>query len=300
MTDQANIVAADAGTTTAADAAAGTNGAQTAVATDIFASLQDAESRQWVESKGYKELGPVISDARYADKLKAELGDLKAKALTLPGDDAKPEDIDAFFQKLGMPEKAEGYDFKMPEGLPADLPYDADFAKEFKAAAREARVPAKQAQALHDFYVKTFAAKMQAGAEAQAKAKAEAEKLAHAELSQTWGAPDSDTHKEKIGFVARALEGAGIKDEAVRMGIMDEQGFTAYPKMAQFLALAGERLFREGTHHVGGMSFSGNPYAKGSENLTQQMLLFKQDPNKARALMAAAGRPPTDFGLPAS
>ena len=297
MTDQANTEAAAAGTSEGANAAADTNGAQTAAASDIFASLQDAESRQWVESKGYKDIGTVVSDARFADKLKKEFSDFKAQALTLPGDDAKPEDIDAFFQKLGMPEKAEGYEFKMPEGLPADIPYDADFAKDFKQWARDARLPAKQAQALHDAYVKNFSAKMQSAAEAQIKAKAEAEKLAHAELSQAWGAPDSDTHKEKIGFVARALEQSGIKDEAVRMGIMDEQGFTAYPKMAQFLALAGERLFREGTHHVGGVSFTGNPFAKGSENVTQQMVLYRQDPARAQSLISAAGRQPGDFGL---
>lgn len=290
---QANAGSADAGNLAEANAAAANNGAQAAASGDWLSGLEEG-NRKTVESKGWKSPNDTIKS--YAD-LERQFTDISSKALTPPTDDAKPEDLDAFFGKLGMPEKAEGYDFKMPEGLPADLPYDADFAKEFKAMARDARLPAKQAQALHDAYVKNFAAKMQAGAEAQAKAKAEAEQKAFAELSTAWGAPDSESHKEKIGFVARALEQSGIKDEAVAMGLMDAQGFTAYPKMAQFLALAGERLFREGTHVVGGVSIAGNPFAKGSENMTQQMLIAKNDRAKAIALIAAAGRQPGDFGL---
>lgn len=290
---QANAGSAAAGNLAEANAVVAENGAQAAASGDWLSGLEEG-NRKTVESKGWKSPNDTIKS--YAD-LERQFSDVSSKALTLPGDDAKPEDLDAFFGKLGMPEKPEGYDFKMPDGLPENLPYDADFAKEFKAMARDARLPAKQAQALHDAYVKNFAAKMQAGAEAQAKAKAEAEQRAHTELSQVWGSPDSETHKEKIGFVARALDQSGIKDEAVAMGIMDAQGFTAYPKMAQFLAMAGERLFREGQHIVGGMSFAGNPFAKGSENETQQMLLAKHDRPKAITLISAAGRQPSEFGL---
>lgn len=262
-------------------------------ANDALAALSE-DTRKTVESKGWKGLDDA---AKSYNELFTKFNDVSSRALTLPTDDAKPEDLDAFFGKLGMPEKAEGYKFDLPKDLPADLPYSSEFADWFKTAAREARLPAKSAQVLHDLYVKNFAAEAGKQAEAQAKAKAEAEQKAFAELSTAWGTPDSESHKEKIGFVARALEQSGIKDEAVAMGLMDAQGFTAYPKMAQFLALAGERLFREGTHIVGGVSIAGNPFAKGSENMTQQMLIAKNDRAKAIALIAAAGRQPGDFGL---
>src|SRR5439155_23792244 len=75
-------------------------------------------------------------------------------SLRLPKPDAKPEDVDRawgdIYTKLGRPESAEKYEFKIAKEMEKFLP-EAD-VKAFKSAAFKAGLSTKQAQAVLDHY----------------------------------------------------------------------------------------------------------------------------------------------------
>ncbi|MBD3263442.1 hypothetical protein GF374_03630 [Candidatus Woesearchaeota archaeon] len=108
----------------------------------------------------------LLSDEQKADPTIANTKDLPALAdqlinaqkmvgsdkVTLPGKDAKPEEWDKFYAKLGRPEKAEDYDFtetQVPEGLTVG----DDDVTAFRQIAHELGLSKKQAARLYDFEI---------------------------------------------------------------------------------------------------------------------------------------------------
>lgn len=67
--------------------------------------------------------------------------------VAVPGENATPEEWDAFFSKIGRPEKPEGYELKAPEGIPEGVWSDAE-AKEFASMAHKLGLSKKAANAL--------------------------------------------------------------------------------------------------------------------------------------------------------
>lgn len=237
MTDQAIAGAADAGTQAGAAGAAATPGSQAASSTDIFASLQNAESRQWVESKGHKTLDPLVESARYADKVQTEFNEFKAKALTPPAPDAKPEELAAFYSKLGRPETADGYEFKLPADMPPDMPYDDGTAKAFKQQSHAAGLAPRQAQQLHDWFVTSTAQQITQQAEA-----------AHGELTKAWGDPASETYKANVQLADKFIQNNGgdaLLAEMKVKGLLSSTGAVLSPVLAQAMAKIGRTLYAE-------------------------------------------------------
>lgn len=245
MTDTATTGAAAAGTSEGATAASATTGSQAAAASDFLAGLQSAESRAWVESKGYKALDPLIESARHADKVQSELADLKAKALTPPAPDAKPEEWDAFYARMGRPEKAEGYEFALPKDLPPELPYDAEGAKAYKQWSHEAGLTPRQAQQLHDKFVQHTAGQWQGAIAATEKAATDA----HGALVKEWGAPDSAPYKANVEHADRFIRNNGgdaLMGELKAKGLLAPDGTVLSPMLAQAMAKAGKAYAEDG------------------------------------------------------
>lgn len=67
--------------------------------------------------------------------------------VAVPGENATPEEWDAFFAKTGRPEKPEGYELKAPEGIPEGV-WSEDEAKEFATMAHKLGLSKKAANAL--------------------------------------------------------------------------------------------------------------------------------------------------------
>lgn len=86
---------------------------------------------------------------------------LIGKKTLIPGDDAKPEDHEAFFGKM-RPAKAEDYEIKFGEKP------DEDFIKEFRAAAHHAGMSKAQVARQLEKLVPVFQAKEKAVKEANA------------------------------------------------------------------------------------------------------------------------------------
>lgn len=244
MSDTAEAPAAPAVTGQDANANAATNGSQAAAASDWLSGLRDEGNRQYVETKGWKELDPLVASARHADKLASEIADLKSKTLTPPAPEAEAKEWDAFYAKLGRPEKPDGYEFKLPEGLPENLPYDAEKAAQYKQWSHQAGLTPKQAQIVHDLAAKAAVADFTKAQEALV-ARGEA---AHGEIVKAWGAKGSDAYVQNVQFADRFIKnngGEALLTELKANGLLSSEGVVLSPRLAQAMAAAGKALYAE-------------------------------------------------------
>lgn len=97
----------------------------------------DADSLNFVTTKGWKGAPDVVSSYRNLEKLTGSLD----KIITMPTDD-KPESWGAFYDKLGRPKDAAEYQLPVPQGE------SPDFAKVAAGWFHEVGLTPKQAQAL--------------------------------------------------------------------------------------------------------------------------------------------------------
>ena len=256
---------------------------------DWLAGLSE-DNRSLVEAKKWG------SDPNQVVKGYRDLEAHASRALVPPGNDAKPEDWDAFYGKLGRPETPDGYAFALPEGVPDDMPYDDTLKTQFQVWAHEAGLTPKQAARMHDNYVQ------QAG-QAYAQAVDSTNAMitdAHDDLVKAWGDPGSPGHQRNVELASRAVRQLGgdeLRDELTRFGFITQRGEVASAKITQMLAKVGEQLFAEDTVYAGPTA-SSNPFADGPHhNLTEQGKILRSDPKRARALIQAAGQDPALYRL---
>lgn len=157
------------GTNSAVDTA-GAVAAQAAADSSAFAGL-DAEMRAFAENKGWtRDQNPMGAVLKSYRELEGRIGN----SVTLPAED----DADGWrklYARIGMPEKPDGYDFKLPEkhdpetvGWAKDLFHEAGLSK-----AQAATVHAK-------FMERAGAIEAASTAQAEEAAKAKAEEAAAA------------------------------------------------------------------------------------------------------------------------
>ena len=251
----------------------------------------------WAKAKGWLTAEGALDNEKLAagyQSLEKRVGSM----ISMPDDKAKPEDIDAFHKKLGWPGEAKGYEFTRPEGLPENLPYDEGMANRFREWANAAKLPKAAAQSLHDAYVKQYAEDV-ATFEKEVTTKA---KAAHETLVKDWGEPKSETYLQNKDAATRALRQdkalAGLEDELKQAGLLTKEGFFVVPQIAHLLAAHGKQMQNDSfTGNGAGQGGNANPFAKATENLTEQSRLIKSDPAKARALAQAAGWTADDLQL---
>ena len=71
----------------------------------------------------------VASVTKAFIETKSKLGQVSASRLVMPGKDAKPEEVDAFYTQLGRPEKPEGYEIA-PGTIPNEMLSSAEMQAE--------------------------------------------------------------------------------------------------------------------------------------------------------------------------
>lgn len=254
---------------------------------DWLAGLSE-DNRSLVEAKKWDAPEAVVKSYR-------DLEAHASKALVPPSEDAKPEDWDAFYGKLGRPENPDGYEFKLPEGVPEDMPYDDTLKTEFQTWAHEAGLTPKQAAMMHDKYVQ------QAGQQYSTAVEDTATKVtgAHDELTKAWGDPGSEKYQRNVELADRAIRQLGgeeLRTELKQFGFMTDKGEVASAKITQMLANIGEQLYAEDAVYAGPTA-TDNPFADGKQNLTEQGKIVRSDPKRAKALIQAAGKNPALYGL---
>ncbi len=90
----------------------------------ITDSIQDAELKTWAEGKGWANTESVVKSAFNLEKMVGAPAD---EIFRIPTN-ADDTTVRGVLTKLGLPEKSEGYDFKIPDGTPVDEGY-IDWAK---------------------------------------------------------------------------------------------------------------------------------------------------------------------------
>lgn len=300
MTDMAEAGSAPAGNSAeATQFSAGGSGTETG---GDFLSALSEDNRKVAEAKGWT--GPDKVDEMLSSYrgLEGKIG----SAINLPGDDAKPEDRQAFFDKVSKawtPEGPDGYQFSLPDNLPENFAYDKDFASEAQKWFHDAKLSPTQAQFLHDKWVSTMAGAQGALAQTEAErqeAQQTAMQEAHKALQSDWGEAGTEGYKQALGKSIRVAEHLGIMDELTEAGIVsapDENGNRAVlrPAMVSKLPAIFDAILGEDSLGQGGVST--NPFADSTRNLTEQSNIIRNDPSRAAALIRAAGGDPAKYGL---
>ena len=300
----AAAAAANAGIPPASNGAAAPGGSGTGAAADPFSGLETG-IREAVGKHGIKDMSPE-SFGKLA-KIAVSAESLIGKSVQVPDfATAKPEELDKFYGKLGRPEKADGYEFKLPDGMPEGMPYDGEFAKAFKAEAHKAGLTPKQATAAHDFYVAKAADQFKASQQALVE-KAEA---ATGALEKTWGPKTGDKFKDGSEMALRAIKGLGLEAAVQTTGLLGPGNLVLDPAVALAFEKVGRTMFREGELPTGlpgagadnpfkdGPATISEPGKPAKGNLTEQMAAIKKDRKAAATMMRAAGRKPSEWGLP--
>ena len=263
---------------------AGADNGSAAAAASPFAGLQDEGTRTWVEKKGYKSVEDLAKAAVHQESI---LG----SSVRRPADDATETEWNAFYSKIGRPEKPDAYELKRPEGLPSDLPYDEALAGSFKQWAHTAGLNGRQAQSLHDAFAKSQAE--QAAAHVTALTKA-VETTADA-LVKEWGPQESEGFKKKHELANRALKKLGLVESFKKSGILLKDNALTDPALAMAFADIGEKMFAEDSIDGGDAPGGKNPFKEGAFNLSEITALVKSDPDKARRLAREAGKNPDEW-----
>lgn len=109
-----------------------------------------ASNLDWLKSKGVKDLDGLVKMTRDTEKAFHDKG-----AVKIPGEGAKPEEVAAFNKAIGVPDKAEDYEVKLPELGDGEnkLELDTKFLDPMRAAALKAGVPKAAFGALGEAYV---------------------------------------------------------------------------------------------------------------------------------------------------
>ncbi|PVB59315.1 hypothetical protein [Labrenzia sp. 011] len=270
-----------------------------------FLSTLSDNDRALATENGWQDIGSVLESYR---TLREQL----SGAVTLPEKSASEEDRAAFYAELSKTWTPEdGYQFRMPEALPENFPYDQAFAKEAEGWFQEAGLHPAAAQKLHDRWVgkmaDQFTAHEQASRDA-ARQQAEAVEAAHRALVKEYGEPGSDGYQNVVAKAERAL--SGLKNAGVDLGDWfsgkgaltqpDENGLqqVADPAAVKLLAFVHDKAFAEDGLAVSGTEGGGaNPFDRDRPNLKEQSDLLERNPARARQLILAAGRDPRKFML---
>lgn len=260
-----------------------------------YATLSNDEAtRTWLEKHELKTPEALATKAYNLDKV-------VGGAVKVPGKDATPEEVNDFYSKLGRPDEAGKYEFAVPQDLPESVPYNADMAGSFKEFAHSIGLSQDQAGKAHDWFV---GQQVEAAGSVATQNTEKLEELAATErtkLEQVWGAIGSEGGKRNAEMADRAMQ-AGPPEllaDFMNAGMLGPNKEVLNANLGILLSTLGAAVYQEDGVLKGDPAAVGNPFDEKSDNysMTEQMAVYKNDPNRALQLIAAAGKKPEDFGL---
>jgi hypothetical protein len=263
----------------------------------------ETETSEWLTRREVKDVPSLVKLAFNNDKMVGDQAAKLGQAIIRPGKDAKPEEIEAFREKMGMGKTPDDYAFEMPKNLPENLPYDGERAKSFGSLAHKIELTKSQAQAVHDWAVENGVADFENAGKEHANRIAEQAKAATTELTKVYGPVDGQQFKTNAAFADKVLELGGERalEELKELGAIaeiDGKKYVQRPGLFELFAKIGSTLYKEDDVLRGDPTSLDNPFMDGEkENLTEQARMIKSDKPRALSLIAAAGKKPADFGL---
>lgn len=151
--------------------------------------------------------------------------------VTLLGDNPTAAEVATFYNKLGRPEKADGYQLADKiEGVPDDLPKNEVMMKGFLETAHSAGLSQKQTAALHEWYMKGSAAEL----DAYNRERDTARNNAETSLRTKWG----KGYDAKVALAKKVIESFAGKDAKKFL----EEGEGNNPILVGMLAEIGSKL----------------------------------------------------------
>ena len=170
----------------------------------------------------FKDAGSLAKS--YMD-LESEMG----KRISLPGEDAKDEELNAFYAKWGRPEKHDAYEF--PKELPEGLHIDENFGGSVKALAHKLGLNKRQFNQLV-----TWGVEQSQGMMLEQQKESE---LSEKALKDKWGFRFND-NIEKSDKALAFLVGGNAKHPF--LDYLEQSGMKNSPQFREFLLEFGQRF----------------------------------------------------------
>ena len=192
-----------------------------------------------------------------------------ADKLVLPTEKSTPEEIRAFHQKLGVPEKHTDYKYKLPDGI-TEKDIDAKRIDVWREKLHKANVPASTAERLLDEVIgESFAM--------EAEITKRTEQWGNS-LKQVFG----DKYDSEVNFARLALSQLG--DEAKELKtLLSETGLGNHPALVKLLSNYGKTLQQDSNSGGrGNGTFTGTP-----EQALAELAAFSKNPENIKALFDA-------------
>jgi hypothetical protein len=182
--------------------------------------------------------------------------------IVVPGENAKPEEWNEFFSKLGRPDAPDKYGLKKPSDLPEGFDIEDQLIGQLGQMFHAAGLTQRQAQVLFDKY-NSYAKNEFTNATKEAQLRS-AEELAA--LKREWGA----AYDAKIDSAKRAIRAFLGESEAKWL---DDNGLSGNPKMLRIFASVGEKLSEPSADGGGGQGGGFGPItpAAAQAEINQKM-----------------------------
>jgi len=167
-----------------------------------------------------------------------------AKGVIVPGEGAKPEDINAYQIALGRPENAEGYRFDTPEGLHKNIQITPELENGFKDVALKLGLTNEQAAGLRMYQLDSLTAQINTSE----KTRGDNLLNAQTELRKEYGGK----YDETVGTALKVVDKFGGADVKA---LLNETGLGNNPAVIKMMAKIGSSLSEDSIGKIGG----GNP-----------------------------------------
>lgn len=182
------------------------------------------KSLESIKGKDWTEAGPTLVK-NYINGQKMIGGSIR-----IPGKDAKPEEIAAYREKLGVPATADKYDLKPPATL--EKFFTGDLATSFRGMAHKAGYTSEQANALLEWYGSTVGVAQ--------NTLAMSGKDAAAVLKTEWGG----AYEKNLTLAQRAVREAGGTE---LLKYLDDTGLGNHPALVRAFARMGLLMAEDGS-----------------------------------------------------
>ena len=160
------------------------------------------ENGEFIGNKGWKTADDAVNSYR-------ELEKSMGSRVKLPGEESTPEEVSAFYRKLGTPEESTGY--SRPE-LPEGQEVDEEFFGKMAVLAHKTGVSDKQFKTFIDGYIEMQSAK----AEASLASDNQESETTLAELHKEWGG-EYDKNLQSSKRVLTELIPEGIREDYINL-----------------------------------------------------------------------------------
>ena len=236
--------------------------------TSLPEDLRSEKVFESIKGKDINEAFPILAkNYVHAQKL------VGAEKLVVPGPSATPEELSAFYTKLGRPAKPEEYSIKLPEGLTEDR-LDKVRVDTWRKELHDAGIPKVAAERLLSKYLADEHGAHTAAQAAQTKALEQNE----LSLKQEFGTK----FDEKVNHARWAVKEFG-SDALLQM--LDQTGLGSHPEVVKLFAKIGESVGDDRARGQGSRQMAGATLAP--ETAQHELTIFNKNPENTKALFDA-------------